>query len=364
MKVVIDGRTATPHFPGIGRYVTNLVRSMVQGDPDMSVSIIKDTSGSEPHPGIKSIPCGLSPFSLRQQWAVPRLLKRDGAALYHSPYYLMPYRLPTPAVLTCYDVIPLIFPEYFSFRQRIIYKIANRLAIKTASRIIAISETTRRDAIRFFGVEEDRILSIPLGVEDRFSPCPGPAVEAIRAKYRLPDQYVLYVGMNKPHKNLVRLVEAWGAVERKTKPGHTLVIAGYWDARYPEARQLAEKMGLSECVHFAGPIDDADLPALYTGAALFVFPSLYEGFGLPVLEAMACGTPVACGAADALAEVAGDAATLFDPSDSTAMADCLNSLLSDPDRLQAFREAGMSRAGMFTWQKTAAATRDAYHSIA
>jgi glycosyltransferase involved in cell wall biosynthesis len=362
MNVVIDGRTATPHFPGIGRYVTNLVRNMAGEESGLSVSLIEDPSAAL-YPAFKSIPCSLSPFSLRQQWVVPGLLKKNGAAIYHSPYYLMPYRLSVPAVLTCYDMIPLIFPEYFTSWQRVVYRIANKLAFKTASGVIAISETTRRDAARFFGVKQDRIQAIPLGVEPRFSASPGPEVDAVRAKYRLPDQYVLYVGTNKPHKNLVRLIEAWAIIHRKAGPRHVLVIAGYWDGRYPEARKLAERQDLSGAVLFTGPVDDGDLPALYTGASLFVFPSLYEGFGLPVLEAMACGTPVACSTTDALKEVAGDAASLFDPLDSGVIADCLMSLISDPESLRSLKESGLERARMFSWKKTAMETEAVYRSV-
>ena len=362
MNVVIDGRTATPHFPGIGRYVTNLVRNMAGEESGMSVSLIQDPSAGL-HRAFKTIPCSLSPFSLSQQWVVPGLLKENGAAMYHSPYYLMPYRLPVPTVLTCYDLIPLIFPEYFTSWQRAAYRITNKLAFKAASRVIAISETTRRDASHFFGVKQDRIQAIPLGVESRFSASRGSEVDAVRAKYRLPDQYVLYVGTNKPHKNLVGLIEAWAIIHRKAALRHVLVIAGYWDRRYPEAIKLVEREELSGAVLFAGPVDDSDLPPLYTGASLFVFPSLYEGFGLPVLEAMACGTPVACSTTDALKEVAGNAASLFDPYDSTSMAACLMSLISDREMLQSLKESGLKRASMFSWEKTATETEAVYRAI-
>jgi len=361
MNVIIDGRTATPHFPGIGRYVTNLVRSMAEAESCMSYAFIGDLPVGL-RPVFKSIPCGLSPFSLSQQWVLPGLLKRNNAAVYHSPYYLMPYRLPVPVVLTCYDFIPLIFPEYFTLRQRIIYRIANRLAFRCASEIISISETTKRDATRLFGIREDRIRAIPLGVDSHFAPASGQETDRVRVKYGLPDRYILYVGMNKPHKNLVRLMEAWGLIQR-TAPGHALVIAGYWDERYPEARQLAGKPDFAGKVVFAGPVNDEDLPALYSGATLFVFPSLYEGFGLPVLEAMACGTPVACSSTDALAEVAGGAALLFDPLDTPAIAECLMGLIADPKRLLCFAEAGLKRAGEFSWKRTASETQAVYHAV-
>ena len=363
MHVVIDVRTATPHFPGIGRYVSNLTGALALAQPDIHASLLGDRSpgaGASP-PAFQSIPCSLSPFSLGQQWAVPRLLKAHGATLYHSPYYLMPYLPRLPTVLTCHDLIPVMFPHYFTLWQRVAYRFANKLALRTASQIIAISETTKNDLIRLFRVPAERVHAIPQGVDARFARAPALAVDAMRRGYGLPDKYLLYVGTNKPHKNLERLVEAWSTV-RRVSPAQcrALVIAGYWDDRYPEARRLVEKKGLSESVRFIGPVDDGDLPSLYTGAALFVFPSLYEGFGFPVIEAMACGTPVACSMAGALREVAGNAAFLFDPLDSGAMASALSGLLADPDGLKTLSEAGLKRAARFTWERTALETLETY----
>jgi alpha-1,3-rhamnosyl/mannosyltransferase len=273
----------------------------------------------------------------------------------------MPYLPHVPTVLTCYDLIPVIFPHYFTLWQRAAYRFANKLALRTASRVIAISETTKNDLIRLFHAPPERIHAIPLGVDGRFTRAPALAVEAMRRKYGLPDRYLLYVGTNKPHKNLERLVEAWSAVRRISAPQcDALVIAGYWDDRYPGARKLVEEKGISESVRFIGPVDDNDLPPLYTGATVFVFPSLYEGFGFPVLEAMACGTPVACSAAGALREVAGDAAALFDPLDSGAITSTLSGLLAEADRLKALAEAALRRAARFTWERTALETLEIY----
>lgn len=364
MHVVIDIRTATPHFPGIGRYVSNLTGALAMAEPGIHASLLGGESvpaGTFPSVPFASIPCGLSPFSLRQQWVVPRLLKARGATLYHSPYYLMPYLPRVPTVLTCYDLIPLIFPHYFTLWQRVAYRFANKLALRSASRVIAISETTKSDLCRLMHISPERVRAIPLGVDARFTKAPALAVDAVRKKYGLPGRYLLYVGTNKPHKNLKRLVEAWSTVRRVSAPQcGALVIAGYWDDRYPEARRLVEKNNLSDSVRFIGPVEDGDLPALYTGATLFVFPSLYEGFGFPVLEAMACGAPVACSTASALGEVAGDAASLFDPLDSEAIASVLSALLADPDRLKSLAETGPRRAARFAWERTAAETIETY----
>ena len=292
-------------------------------------------------------------------------MKAHGGTLYHSPYYLMPYLPGIPTVLTSHDVIPLIFPEYFTLWQRVAYRIANTSAIRTASKVIVVSESTKADLTRLFRAPPERVRVIPHGVDPRFTRASGPAIDAVRKKYRLPDRYLLYVGTNKPHKNLVRLVEAWGKALREYRlmPSCMLVIAGYWDNRYPEALTRTHELGLSGNIIFAGPIEDHDLAPLYAGASLFIFPSLYEGFGFPVLEAMACGTPVMCSATSGLIEVAGQAALLFDPHNPSEMARHIADTLSSPERLQQLREAGFSQASRFTWERTAGETLAVYREL-
>jgi alpha-1,3-rhamnosyl/mannosyltransferase len=181
----------------------------------------------------------------------------------------------------------------------------------------------------------------------------------VRDSHGLPERYILYLGSNKPHKNLVRLVEAWAVLQPQPLP---LVVAGFWDARYPGPRQHAEELGIEEVI-WLGPVPEQDLPALYTGATLFVFPSLYEGFGLPVLEAMACGTPVACSDSSSLPEVAGDAAILFDSTDVGDMAEAIGLLLGNPDLRQRLAKAGLQRAKRFSWQRTAKETLEVYRHV-
>jgi alpha-1,3-rhamnosyl/mannosyltransferase len=172
------------------------------------------------------------------------------------------------------------------------------------------------------------------------------------------------VGSNKPHKNLPRLVEAWATMPATVdRQAAALVIAGHWDARYPEARRLAEERGLTGRVRFLGPVAEVDLPALYGGAELLAFPSLYEGFGLPVLEAMASGSPVLCSHSSSLLEVAGDAAILVDPLDVSAIAAGLARALGDPALRRELRLAGLARAAMFSWERTAQLTLDVYRRV-
>ncbi len=186
------------------------------------------------------------------------------------------------------------------------------------------------------------------------------------SRFSLPRDYLLYLGSNKPHKNLVRLVEAWrivvaSGVQAADVP---LVIAGAWDARYPEARQRVDTLGLADRVLFLGPVADADLPALYAGARAFVFPSLYEGFGLPVLEAMACGAPVICADGSSLPEVAGEAALLVDARDVEALATAIRRVLADADLAGELRRRGVQQAARFSWAQTAQRTLEVYRVLA
>ena len=389
---VLDARTATPHFPGIGRYVTNLARAMtpllaaderltILHDPAHQLSLGNSRSpaplaGRSPasltgaSAQIRSMPVAASPFSLAQQTELPRLLRDMGADLYHSAYFLMPYALRraesrapgregVPTLLTVYDLIPLLFPHQSTLRARFLARWATRLALRAARRVIAISDATRRDFLTHFRLQPEKIQAIPLAADPAFRPQSRETVAAVRARYDLPERYLLYLGSNKPHKNLKRLVEMWARLQPQSMP---LVIAGAWDGRYPEARQRAAALSLEGRVRWLGPVPDSDLPALYSGALLFVFPSLYEGFGLPVLEAMACGTPVACSNSSSLPEVAGDAALLVDPMNTEELVTAVRTALENESLRQDMTEKGLKRAQGFSWLQTAQRTLETYRS--
>lgn len=367
---VLDARTATAHFPGIGRYVVNLARAMAPLlGPEERLVLLRNPDRPAPWDlaelageRVQMVDVSCSPFSLCQQWVIPRLLRRLKADLYHSPYYLMPYWSGVPTILTVYDTIPLLFPEHVSARARWLFRWIMALALRSTTRIIAISQTTQRDLHKAFRIASNRTTVIPLAPDPAFYPRPSEEIEAIRRKYALPKAFILYVGSNKPHKNLVRLVEAWALLtEYGTR--NTLVIAGAWDPRYPEARLLAERLGL-ENIRWLGSVPEADLPALYSAAALFVFPSLYEGFGLPVLEAMACGVPVVCSNTSSLPEVVGGAALLVDAADVQALAAAIAGLLGNEARREEMRGKGMQQVARFSWERTAAMTLGIYREVA
>ncbi|MBC7260905.1 MAG: glycosyltransferase, partial [Chloroflexi bacterium] len=240
----LDARTATEHFPGIGRYVINLAREMSSSlrRGERLLLLCHPSSSSRASFGeitgesIQLLSVPYSCFSLQQQWSIPRVLRQIGVDVYHSTYYLMPYRPGVPTLLTVYDLIPLLFPEHVSPQARLFFRWATALALRAATHILAISETTRRDLLSIFRIPVHKVTAVPLAADPSFYPRPMSEIEAVRSQYHLPDHYVLYVGINKPHKNLVRLIEAWARLQPQPLP---LVIAGVWDPRYPEPRQRA-----------------------------------------------------------------------------------------------------------------------------
>jgi alpha-1,3-rhamnosyl/mannosyltransferase len=365
--VVIDGRTIQDHFPGIARYTFNLTGALTQIASSLEMALLYNPSATSTRlalPNLRLIACPTSPFSIQQQWQVPRQLHQVQATVYHSPYYLMPYRPGLPTVFTCHDLIPLIYPEYFTSTQRLIYRLAHALALRTAQVTIAVSHSTQADLLRHLRIDPQRIVVVHEAADEHFAPQSPEAIATLKRKCVLPDRYVLYFGSNKPHKNLVRLVRAWQIANVKYQMSNVkLVIAGHWDNWHAEVKRLVEEQNMQDCVVFTGPVNEADLPALYSGATLFVFPSLYEGFGLPVIEAMACGTPVVCSNTSSLPEAAGDAALLIDPLDVNALAETIGRVLASQELRQYLREKGLAQAARFSWQQTAQQTLIAYNNV-
>lgn len=367
MRIALDGRPIDDHFPGIGRYVFNLARALAETEPRIELLLLHRSSGRantrydldalRSYPRLRLVPVDAPNFSLREQWRLPAVLRQLQVDLYHSPYYLMPYGPSVPAVVTLYDLIPSRYPAGYSPGARLAFYLAVRLAVRRAARVITISRASAKDIQQQLGLPGARLAVIPLAADPEFAPRPAAAVTATRARLGLPDDYVLYVGSNKPHKNLPGLVQAY--LELEAAP--PLIVAGHWDERYQQARQLAGRA--PERVRFIGPVAVPDLPALYTGALLFVFPSRCEGFGLPPLEAMACGVPVVCSQASSLPEVVGEAGLLFDPNDPDALLAALRQALSDRALRSELRRRGLARAARFSWQATARQTAAVYAQV-
>jgi glycosyltransferase involved in cell wall biosynthesis len=367
---VFDARTVTPHFPGIGRYVANLAPALVaQLEPAERLLVLHAPEARErlaglEGPQVRLLPTSISPFAMGQQLQLPRLLREAGDfSLYHSTYYLMPYSMRLPTVLTFYDLIPLQHPETVSRRARTLFRLTMGMALSVSAHVMSISEAARRDLLARFKLPPERVTMTPLAADARFRPQPAEEIARVRDKYGLPEEMVLFVGINKPHKNLVRLIEAFAKLVQQGSSA-SLVLAGPWDERYPETMQAIDGLRAKGRVRLLGPVADADLPALYAAATVFVLPSQYEGFGLPVLEAMACGAPVACSNTSSLPEIAGEAAITFDPYSADAISAAIGQLLGDGGLRRQMAQLGMEQAVRFTWEKTAAQTLQVYRAVA
>ena len=383
---VLDARTATAHFPGIGRMVRNLAPALAaQLAPEEALTLLwnpADPTAWDPSllagPQVTVAPAPVSPFSRRQQWALPRLLRQlvedtraqfpnrplaPPPSLYHSPYYLMPYRPGLPTVVTLHDLIPLLFPETVSWRARLLFRLTTWLALRAAQHVITVSQVSRQDLLAHFSLHPQQVTAIPHAPESHFRPQPREEVARVRRKLGLPSEYLLYLGINKPHKNLLTLVEAFARVTAQG-PTPPLAIAGAWDPRYPQAKQRVRELGLEDRVRFLGPVAEDDLPGLYSGCTAFLFPSRYEGFGLPVLEAMACGAPVICAGTSSLPQVAGEAALFFHPDRPEELAAQLRRLLDDPSLARALAQKSLAQAARFSWQETARQTLAIYRGVA
>jgi glycosyltransferase involved in cell wall biosynthesis len=274
----------------------------------------------------------------------------------------MPYRPGYPSVVTVFDLIPMRYPADYSPATRLVFALGIRLAVRAAQRVIAASRDSAADLQARLGVAPARLVAIPAAPDPAFQPQPAEAIAQVRAHYGLPANYVLYLGSNKPHKNLPRLVRAFTELAPAAAGQTILVIAGHWDRRYPQAQLAAQEA--PERVRFLGPVAPADLPALYAGATLFAFPSIYEGFGLPPLEAMACGAPVICSNASSLPEVVGEAALLFDPLSPDDIQAALERALADGALRAELAQRGLEQARRFTWDGTARQTLEVYRQVA
>jgi alpha-1,3-rhamnosyl/mannosyltransferase len=268
-----------------------------------------------------------------------------------SPYYKRPLVAPCPTVITIHDLFFIGYPgRRRRFHDAVMTRVA-RLYAAGASAVIADSEHSRRAIVERLGLAAARTVVIPVGLGAEFRPTALTAAQ--RERYGLGDAYALYVGNFLPHKNLPRLLRAWATLPAALRSSHRLVLAGGAVAGRAALRALADSLGLGERVVFAGLVDDADLPALYSGAAALVQPSLEEGFGLPALEAMACGAPVVASWRGALPEVVGDAGVLVDPEDERALAAALARVLGSATERQDLAGRGLARAARFTAERTA-----------
>jgi alpha-1,3-rhamnosyl/mannosyltransferase len=381
VNILFDARVIQDHFPGIGRYAFNLLAALpAELRDDERITVLHDPSAPSTRLPIHALREQPHPRVRWQAWPVPVFgvknlaakMPHDAEGVAHFPYYMRPAFAGVPALTTIYDTISFVYPEYVpSGRTRWIIRALHSLAVRNSQRVLTISQSAANDIARFLPPAKDKLVVTPLASDPFFAPQGEEAIRNVRKQLGLQSPFAFYLASNKPHKNLVRLVEAWELVNRdwRLETGEApvfnlqlplLVIAGHVDPRYPQAEQRVKELGLEQHVRFVGPVSDAQAAALYSACGLFVYPSLYEGFGLTPLEAMACGAPVACSNTSAMPEVAGDAALLFGPMQPEEIAQACLRVLRDDALRASMRERSLKQAAQFSWQKTAQLTIDAY----
>jgi glycosyltransferase involved in cell wall biosynthesis len=294
---------------------------------------------------------------------LPQRARSVDADLLHTPASRLPLQGTIPTITTIHDVIPLVFPELFRLRERIMLGLYFRAVRHTALHVITVSEQSRNDIHRLLGIDRNRISVTYNGVSSRFKPVILSVIAQKLAHYRIEQPYILSVCTLEPRKNLVRVLQAFARLRHIHKVPHRLVLVGKRGWLEKPIFETARSLGVDEHIQFTGFVPDEDLPALYSGAGVFVYPSLYEGFGIPPLEAMACGCPVVTSSISSLPEVVDDAALLVDPLDAEAIADGILRIIDDRAIHDACQVAGIDRARQFTWSNCAEKTIEVYAQV-
>ena len=394
MRIGINGYFLREPWTGMGQHLTYLTAALdgrADGDERYALLVPRlpgepsplSSTGGAPTTSLGPLPHRFSaaeagvgprrlPVQLAKLWweqaGVLRAGRRAGIDLLHSPYWTNPLWSPWPTVVTVHDVIQLVLPEYRMLaRQRVYFELVTR-ALRRATAIITVSECSRRDLVRTVGVPAERVVVVENAIHEGLRPVHSAAARAaILARYGLSERFLLYLGANDLRKNLERLIRAYARLPGRLRDDHQLVLAGrQWPhdhPLYPDPRRVVEELGLEGRVVFTGGIPEEDKATLLSAATVFAFPSLYEGFGLPVLEAMACGTPVLTANTSSLPEVTGDAAVLVDPTSVESISRGLAGLLDSPEQRLMLAERGIERAGRYRWVDVAERTVKVYRRV-
>ncbi len=369
MKIAIDARKWRDF--GIGTYVRNLVRHLASLDRQTTFFLFCKPADEAT---LRDLAANFVPvvddsasYGLQEHFSIPWKLRRLGADLLHTPHYVRPLLCTTPTVVTIHDCIHLLFPEYLPSRMH--WRYAHAMmgsAIRRSALVFTVSEASRRDILHFYPwADPDRVQVVPNALDDALLSDPGEEEMArVKERYQIRGRFVLYAGNIKPHKNLDRLIRAYAQL--KARPGHDdvkLIIIGDDATRYPALRRCVESAGVRQDVRFFGFVPDGTLAALYRMASVFAFPSLYEGFGLPPLEAMACGTPVVTSRISSLPEVFGDAAVLVDPHSVDDIAAGIERVLGNAGFRAELVERGRARVKLFSWERSVEAIHAGYMKV-
>jgi glycosyltransferase involved in cell wall biosynthesis len=376
-RIAIDYTTGAYPGAGVARYTRSLVEALTRADRFNQYTLFYGARGLdrtteayahlaalvEGRPNVHVQELGWSPRQLTILWQRLRLpWPVDGVIgphdVIHAPDFIGPPHRQGRSIVTIHDLSFLIVPEYADPKLVSYLKGAVPRAVRRADQVVAVSETTRQDLIRLLKVKPERVITVPNGIDPAFQPMPRYYVAsrggALRLRLQLPARFILHVGTLEPRKNLVRLIEAYYTLVASGRAyDHYLVLAGRKGWLYEPIFARVEQLGLHQHVRFVDYVPEADLPLLYNMASVFAYPSLYEGFGLPVAEAMACGVPTLTSRVGATAEIAGDSALLIDPLDTASIATGIEMLLERGDARAHFSQLGQARVANNTWDATA-----------
>lgn len=358
MNIVIDARMVGQEMHGIARYTYNLIKGVLNIDQKNKYIVLigKDfpniKTGNFERRILRS-----RWISISEQWELVNVLKELKPDLYHAPSFVAPVLNPFPMVMTIHDVNHIALADNYSLFHTLYYRFIVGPSAKKSSKILTDSEFSKKEISKYLLLPDEKIRVIYSGCGEEFRPIKDQKeLERLRKRYSLPETLILYVGSYKPHKNVSNLLNAYARLSLEIP----LVLSGKGNK---DLLALSKALKVDKKIIFIGDIKESDLPAIYNCATLFVFPSFYEGFGLPPLEAMSCGCPVICSNTSSLPEVVGDAAIMVNPHDTKELAAAIHKILSDEGFRQEMIRRGLKRAAMYSWEETARRTLQVYEEV-
>lgn len=371
-RIGIDARLfGTALAVGIGRYTEELIRHLVELDKDNQyhVFLSKSASGSFPMYATNLSKTGVdfSHYSYSEQFKYPTILKKTDLDLIHYTNFNSPvFFTSIPSVVTIHDLTLWFFPGrgQKSWFRRMAYRFVIKKTCQNAKQIIAITKRTKEDIVELLNINPEKITVVYEAVPNSYKVINNDVkIKKLKHKFNIAKPYIMYVGQWREHKNIIKMIRAFSLLRRRYNVDYQLVMVGKIDNKYPLVKTTVKELGLTDQVIFTGYVPDSDLPYMYNGAELFVWPSLYEGFGLPPLEAMACGVPVISSNVSCMPEVLGDAAYYFDPHSVEAMAKSMSDVASSYSLKRELRLKGLRQARKYSFEKSAKETLKIYKQV-
>lgn len=357
MKIVFDARVIGNRMHGISRYTLNLLQHLLAEDQGHEYLILTGPSPIQeqfnPAVPVRWLRTSIPLYSLQEQLLIPFQIRKETFDLFHSPTYTIPLSFSSKGIITIHDLIPLLFPKDFGFRHRLFFRLIVRRAVARCPRVLTVSDRSGKDIVTCLQVRQGQTVITPNGLDSHWGP--KPMDQDFIRRYGLGQGFLLFVGNPKPHKNFSGVLSAF----------ELLVQEDHYPGKLASIGVLPQNLSpaLRDRVLFLPHCNDQELGLFYAGADLLAAPSLYEGFGLPVLEAMACGCPVLISDQGALPEIAGDAGFQVNPYDIRAIKEGMGTILLHPDLRQTLKDRGITQAGRFSWEKTARIVWETYRSL-